>query len=361
MGDKRQKNQLELAFAWVGRGEAPSDQRKGTESSMARYESERLAENEQLMEKVCEPRNLKQALRRVKANGGSPGIDGMRVEELAGWLIGNWNALRGELLNGRYKPSAVKRVEIAKPEGGVRKLGVPTVIDRFVQQAVHQVLQGIWEPIFSESSYGFRPERSAHDAVERAQSYVEEGRRWVIDIDLEKFFDTVHQDRLMARVAKRVRDKRMLRLIRSFLKSGVLEGGLVRPTEEGTPQGGPLSPFLSNIVLDELDKELEKRGHRFARYADDCNIYVKSEQAGHRVMESVKRFITQRLKLKVNESKSAVARPQDRKFLGFSFTGGKEPNRRKIAPQAIVRFKTKIRVLTNKNRGKSVEQVVEDL
>src|SRR5471032_2190849 len=360
MGDKRQKNQLELAFAWAGRGEAPSDQRKGTESSMAQYESERLAESEQLMEKVCEAKNLKQALRRVKANGGSPGIDGMRVEELAGWLIGNWNALRGELLNGRYKPSAVKRVEIAKPEGGVRKLGVPTVIDRFVQQAVHQVLQGIWEPIFSESSYGFRPERSAHDAVERAQSYVEEGRRWVIDIDLEKFFDTVHQDRLMARVATRVRDKRMLRLIRSFLKSGVLEGGLVRPSEEGTPQGGPLSPLLSNIVLDELDRELEKRGHRFVRYADDCNVYVKSERAGQRVMESVSRFITQKLKLKVNETKSAVARPQERKFLGFSFTSHKKPKRR-VAPQAIRRFKERIRETTRRAKGVSIKTTMEEL
>ena len=327
---------------------------------MARYESERLAENEQLMEKVCEPRNLKQALRRVKANGGSPGIDGMRVEELAGWLIGNWNALRGELLNGRYKPSAVKRVEIAKPEGGVRKLGVPTVIDRFVQQAVHQVLQGIWEPIFSESSYGFRPERSAHDAVERAQSYVEEGRRWVIDIDLEKFFDTVHQDRLMARVATRVRDKRMLRLIRSFLKSGVLEGGLVRPSEEGTPQGGPLSPLLSNIVLDELDRELEKRGHRFVRYADDCNVYVKSERAGQRVMNSLRHVITSRLRLRINENKSAVARPYQRKFLGFSFTSHKKPKRR-VAPQAIRRFKERIRKLTSRMRGRKLRDVISEL
>ena len=327
---------------------------------MARYESERLAENEQLMEKVCEPRNLKQALRRVKANGGSPGIDGMRVEELAGWLIGNWNALRGELLNGRYKPSAVKRVEIAKPEGGVRKLGVPTVIDRFVQQAVHQVLQGIWEPIFSESSYGFRPERSAHDAVERAQSYVEEGRRWVIDIDLEKFFDTVHQDRLMARVATRVRDKRMLRLIRSFLKSGVLEGGLVRPSEEGTPQGGPLSPLLSNIVLDELDRELEKRGHRFVRYADDCNVYVKSERAGQRVMNSLRHVITSRLRLRVNENKSAVAKPYQRKFLGFSFTSHKKPKRR-VAPQAIRRFKERIRKLTSRMRGRKLRDVISEL
>lgn len=360
MGDKRQKNQLELAFAWAGRGEAPSDQRKGTESSMARYESERLAESEQLMEKVCEPTNLKQALKRVKSNGGSPGMDGMRVEELGQWLIGNWNALREKLLNGRYEPKPVKRVEIAKPEGGTRKLGVPTVIDRFVQQAVLQVLQRNWEPTFSESSYGFRLDRSAHGAVEKAQGYVAEGRRWVIDIDLEKFFDTVHQDRLMARVATRVRDKRMLGLIRRFLKSGVLEGGLVSSTDEGTPQGGPLSPLLSNIVLDELDRELEKRGHKFVRYADDCNVYVKSERAGQRVMASLRRLITTRLRLAINENKSAVAKPYQRKFLGFSFTSHRRPKRR-IAPQAIRRFKERIRKLTQRMRGRKLKDVISEL
>jgi RNA-directed DNA polymerase len=360
MGDKRQKNQLELAFAWAGRGEAPNDKRKGTESSVANNESERLAENEQLMEKVCEPRNLKQALKRVKANGGSPGIDGMRVEELGKWLIGNWDGLREKLLNGRYKPTPVKRVEIAKPDGGTRKLGVPTVIDRFVQQAVLQVLQRSWEPTFSESSYGFRPARSAHEAVEKAQGYVAEGRRWVIDIDLEKFFDTVHQDRLMARMATRVRDKRMLGLVRGFLKSGVLEGGLVSSTEEGTPQGGPLSPLLSNIVLDELDRELEKRGHKFVRYADDCNVYVKSERAGQRVMASLRRLITTRLRLKINENKSAVAKPYRRKFLGFSFTSHRTPKRR-IAPQALERFKKRIRTLTSRMRGRKLSAVISEL
>lgn len=360
MGDKRQKNQLELAFAWVGRGEAPSDGRKGTESSLARYESESLAESERLMEKVCEAKNLKQALRRVKSNSGSPGIDGMRVEELGEWLIGNWNKIREELLNGRYEPKPVKRVEIMKPEGGVRKLGVPTVADRFVQQAMLQVLQRSWEPTFSESSYGFRPERSAHDAVEKAQGYIEQGHRWVIDIDLEKFFDTVHQHRLMARVATRVKDKRMLRLIRGFLRSGVLEGGLISPSEEGTPQGGPLSPLLSNIVLDELDRELEKRGHKFVRYADDCNVYVKSERAGRRVMESLRRVISSRLRLRVNENKSAVAKPYQRKFLGFSFTSHKKPKRR-IAPQAIRRFRERIRELTSRMRGRKLNDVISEL
>lgn len=360
MGDKRQKNQMELAFTWGGRGEAPSETRKGTETSLARHESERLAESEQLMEKVCEPKNLKQALKRVKANGGSPGIDGMRVEELGKWLIGNWEGLREKLLNGRYEPKPVKRVEIAKPDGGTRKLGVPTVIDRFVQQAALQVLQRSWEPTFSESSYGFRSGRSAHGAVEKAQSYVAEGRRWVIDIDLEKFFDTVHQDRLMARMATRIKDKRMLRLVRGFLKSGVLEGGLVSPTEEGTPQGGPLSPLLSNIVLDELDRELEKRGHKFVRYADDCNVYVKSERAGQRVMASLRRLLTTRLRLKINENKSAVGKPYQRKFLGFSFTSHRTPKRR-IAPQALERFKKRIRTLTRRMRGRTLSSVIGEL
>lgn len=360
MGDKRQKNQLELAFMWGGRGEAPSEPRKGTESSVARHESERLAENEQLMEKVCEPRNLKQALKRVKANGGSPGMDGMRVEELGKWLIGNWAGLKDKLLNGRYEPKPVKRVEIAKPDGGTRKLGVPTVIDRFVQQAVLQVLQRSWEPTFSESSYGFRPKRSAHGAVEKAQEYVADGYRWVVDIDLEKFFDTVHQDRLMARMATRVRDKRMLGLVRGFLKSGVLEEGLVSPTEEGTPQGGPLSPLLSNIVLDELDRELEKRGHKFVRYADDCNVYVKSERAGQRVMASLGRLISARLRLRINETKSAVAKPYRRKFLGFSFTSHRSPKRR-IAPQALKRFKKRIRTLTSRMRGRKLSVVISEL
>jgi RNA-directed DNA polymerase len=360
MGGKRQKNQLELAFTDGGTGEARTAVRKGTEPSLARYESERLAESERLMEAVCEAKNLKQALRRVKSNDGSAGIDGMRVEELPQWLIENWNTIREELLTGRYEPTAVKRVEIEKPEGGTRKLGIPTVVDRFVQQAVLQVLQGIWEPIFSEWSYGFRPNRSAHQAVETAQRYIREGRRWVVDIDLEKFFDRVNHDRLMARVSTRVKDKRMLGLIRSFLTAGVLEGGLVSPTDEGAPQGGPLSPLLSNIVLDELDRELEERGHAFVRYADDCNIYVRSERAGQRVMRSLRALITKRLRLRVNEEKSAVARPHQRKFLGFSFTSQKSA-RRRIAPKARQRFADRIRELTRRSRGRALKAIISEL
>jgi RNA-directed DNA polymerase len=251
-------------------------------------------------------------------------------------------------------------VEIAKPDGGVRKLGIPTVLDRFIQQAVMQVLQGRWDPTFSEHSHGFRPQRSAHQAVAKAQQYIAEGNRWVVDLDLEKFFDRVNHDRLMAAIARRVNDNRMLKLMRAFLESGVMENGLVSPVEEGTPQGGPLSPLLSNLVLDELDRELERRQHRFVRYADDCNIYVASERAGRRVMQSVTSFIGRRLKLKVNETKSAVARPQARKFLGFSFTGGKEPKRR-IAPQALLRCKRRVRELTRRTRGVSLPQMTKEL
>src|SRR5271165_3226327 len=269
-------------------------------------------------------------------------------------------ARREQLRNGRYRPKPVKRVEIAKPDGGVRKLGVPTVLDRFIQQAAMQVLQSRWDRTFSEHSHGFRPQRSAHQAVAKAQQHIAAGHRWVVDLDLEKFFDRVNHDRLMAAMARRVSDKRMLKLIRAFLESGVMENGLVSPVEEGTPQGGPLSPLLSNLVLDELDRELERRQHRFVRYADDCNIYVASERAGRRVMQSVTGFIRRRLKLKVNEAKSAVARPQARKFLGFSFTGGKEPKRR-IAPQALLRCKRRVRELTRRTRGISLPQMTKEL
>jgi len=284
----------------------------------------------------------------------------MTVEQLPGYLKEHWPAIREQMLSGTYKPQPVRRVEIPKPDGGVRELGIPTALDRFIQQAVMQVMQRRWDGTFSDHSYGFRPGRSAHQAVERAQEYLAEGYRWVVDLDLEKFFDRVNHDRLMARIARRVSDKRMLKLIRAFLTAGVMEGGLVSPVDEGTPQGGPISPLLSNIVLDELDQELEKRGLRFVRYADDCNIYVRSQRAGERVMESITRYITKKLKLRVNDKKSAVGQPHERKFLGFSFTWEREP-RRRIAPKAIARFKKRIRELTRRTRGVSIERMAEEL
>ncbi len=362
MSDKRQKNQLQLALAFGGEGrsEAPKARRGGTESLTAERRTESPTIKEQLMEEVCERENLKRALQRVKANKGSPGIDGMTVEELPDYLAQHWPAIREQLLSGSYRPQPVRRVEIPKPDGGVRQLGIPTVLDRLIQQAAMQVLQGQWDATFSRHSYGFRPQRSAHQAVAQAQQYVREGYGWVVDLDLEKFFDRVNHDRLMSAVARRIGDKRMLKLIRGFLEAGVMEDGLVSPVDEGTPQGGPLSPLLSNLVLEELDRELERRGHRFARYADDCNIYVRSERAGQRVMASITGFITRRLKLKVNAAKSAVARPGERKFLGFSLSGGKQPKRR-IAPKALLRFKQKIRELTGRSRGISVERMTKEL
>jgi RNA-directed DNA polymerase len=362
MSDKRQKNQLQmvLAFAVEGRSEAPRARREGTESLTADGETESPAGTKQWLEEVCDRENLKRALRRVKANQGSPGIDGRKVGELPGYLKQHWPAIREQLLSGTYQPQPVKRVEMAKPDGGVRKLGIPTVLDRFIQQAVMQVLQSRWERTFSEHSHGFRPQRSAHQAVAKAQQYIAAGHGWVVDLDLEQFFDRVNHDRLMAAIAGRVSDKRMLQLIRAFLESGVMENGLVSPVEEGTPQGGPLSPLLSNLVLDELDRELERRQHRFVRYADDCNIYVASERAGKRVMQSVSSFIQRRLKLKGNEAKSAVARPQERKFLGFSFTRGLKAKRR-IAPKALLRCKQRVRELTRRTKGMSLAQMTKEL
>jgi RNA-directed DNA polymerase len=360
MSDKRQNNQLSLAFAGEYRGEAPNGPGGGTESFAAKRGTESPAIGEQLMEEVCERENCKQALARVKANKGSAGMDGMTVRQLPEHLKQQWPVIREQLLSGTYRPEPVKRVEIPKPDGGIRKLGIPTVLDRFIQQAVMQVLQRRWDRTFSEHSYGFRPGRSGHQAVEQAQKYIAEGYRWVVDLDLEKFFDRVNHDRLMAKIAERVGDKRMLKLIRAFLTAGVLEEGLVNPVDEGTPQGGPLSPLLSNIVLDEFDRELERRGLRFARYADDSNIYVRSKRAGERVMESITRFIATKLKLQVNQQKSAVARPWERKFLGFSFTKGFQPKRR-IAPKAVERFKERVRELTSRTSGVGTERMAEDL
>jgi len=304
--------------------------------------------------------NLVRALKRVISNKGSPGVDGMDVRALPAYLKRHWPQLRTELLTGRYQPQPVKRVEIDKTGGGKRKLGVPIVVDRFIQQALLQVLQPIFEPGFSESSFGFRPGRSAHQAVSRAQGFVAEGYRWVVDLDLEKFFDRVNHDLLMGRLAKRVHDRQILRLIRRYLQAGVLERGLVSPSEEGTPQGGPLSPLLSNILLTDLDRELERRGHRFVRYADDANIYVKSERAGRRVKAGLTRFLEVRLKLKVNEAKSAVAPPWQRKFLGFGFTA-RRPYRRRVALAPLERFKAEVRRLTGRTRGVSLARVIEEL
>src|SRR5450631_1947366 len=358
--DTQQNIQMQLDFSSALTGEAREAGREGTESSGATNGTESPASTNRLMEEVCERENLKEALRRVKANQGSGGVDGMTVVGISDYLKQHWPAIREQLLNGTYEPKPVRRVEIPKPDGGMRKLGIPTVLDRFIQQAAMQVLQRRWNPMFSQYSYGFRPRRSAHHAVAQAQQYIAQGHGWVIDLDLEKFFDRVNHDKLMGQIAKRVEDKRLLKLTRAFLNAGVMENGLVSPSVEGTPQGGPLSPLLSNLVLDELDRELERRGHRFVRYADDCNIYVRSERAGQRVMESISRFITQKLKLKVNEAKSAVARPQERKFLGFSFTAGPDI-KRTIAPKSLERFKQRIRDITRRAKGVSIKTTMEEL
>jgi RNA-directed DNA polymerase len=358
--EMQQNIQTELNFSSTSAGEAREAGREETEALSTANDPESPASTNRLMEEVCERENMKEALRRVKANKGSAGVDGMTVGGITDYLKPHWPAIREQLLNATYKPSPVRRVEIPKPDGGVRKLGIPTVLDRLIQQAVMQVLQKQWDPTFSESSYGFRPGRSAQQAVAQAQKHIAEGHGWCVDLDLEKFFDRVNHDKLMGQIAKRVGDQRLLKLIRAFLNAGVMENGLVSPSVEGTPQGGPLSPLLSNLVLDELDRELERRGHRFIRYADDCNLYVRSERAGQRVMESVTQFITQKLKLKVNETKSAVARPQERKFLGFSFTAGPEV-RRVIAPKALDRFKRRIREITRRAKGVSIKTTIEEL
>jgi group II intron reverse transcriptase/maturase len=316
------------------------------------------------MEQVVTAANMRRALQRIQANKGAPGVDGMTVQELPGHLKQAWPALRQALLAGTYRPQPVRRVEIPKPDGGVRQLGIPTVVDRLLQQAILQVLEPHYDPTFSPHSYGFRPGRRAHQAVRQAQEYVANGRTWVVDLDLEKFFDTVQHDILMARLARRIPDKRLLRLLRRFLQAGVLYQGVVMERYEGTPQGGPLSPLLANILLDDLDRELTRRGHAFCRYADDCNIYVRSQAAGARVMASVVRFLERKLRLKVNAAKSAVAPPAERKFLGFRLYPGWKPEqgtRILIAPASLKRLKATVRRLTGRHRGVSPGQMLQEL
>lgn len=350
-------SQLELPF--VGRGEALRDERSGEARPAAR--GDERSGTDHLMERVVERGNAKAALRRVKQNHGSPGIDGMTVEELPGHLVEHWEVIREQLLTGTYQPQPVKRQPIAKRGGGVRELGIPTVLDRFIQQCILQVLQPRFDPTFSEHSYGFRPGRRAHDGVRAAQQYLQEGRQWVVDVDLEKFFDRVNHDVLMGRLAQRIADRRMLRLIRRYLEAGVLADGITKERHEGTPQGGPLSPLLANVLLDEVDRELEKRGHAFVRYADDCNVYVQSRRAGERVLEMLRQLYG-RLRLRLNEAKSAVARPWGRKFLGYSFwiaRGG--TIRRGVAREALREMKEQIRRITGRSTGRSLEAKVARL
>jgi len=314
-----------------------------------------------LMEEVCARENLMKAYRRVVRNAGAPGVDGMTVKELMPYCRKHWAHIREELLNDRYEPQPVRRVEIPKPGGkGVRMLGIPVVLDRLIQQALLQVMTPIFDPTFSEDSYGFRPGRSAHDAVGRAREHMAAGHRWVVDLDLEQFFDRVNHDILMSRVARRVKDKRVLRLIRRYLQAGVMEGGLMSPRTEGTPQGGPVSPLLSNILLDELDKELERRGHRYVRYADDSNVYVQSRRAGERVMTSLENFLWKRLRLRINRDKSAVDRPWNRKFLGYSVTTNREP-KLKVALESVKRLKSKLRMMFRRGRGRNLGRFCEEL
>jgi group II intron reverse transcriptase/maturase len=341
------------------RGEAPKVRRSG-EASTATNGNERSG-TDRLMEEVVEGSNAKAALKRVKQNKGSPGIDGMSVESLPKYLAEHWVEIREQLLAGTYQPTPVREREIPKSNGGVRKLGIPTALDRFIQQAILQVLQPRFDPTFSEHSHGFRPGRRAHDAVCEAQRYIQEGRRWVVDVDLEKFFDRVNHDVLMGRLEKRIADKRMLGLIRRYLGAGVMVNGVVVERQEGTPQGGPLSPLLANVLLDEVDKELEKRGHAFARYADDCNVYVRSKRAGEDVLETLKGLYAG-LRLRLNEAKSAVARPWNRKFLGYGFwvAPGKVVKRR-VAPKALETMKERVRQITSRNGGRSLVSVFKEL
>lgn len=341
-------------------GRKPREQGLGVPGATASCDPARPEACARLLEAILDRANMMAAYHRVVANRGAAGVDGMSVHDLKAHLVEHWPRIKEELLSGRYRPQPVRRVDIPKPGGGIRTLGIPTVLDRLIQQAMHQVLGPLFEPGFSEASYGFRPGRSAHQAVLAARAHVAAGRRWVVDIDLEKFFDRVNHDVLMARVARRVGDKRVLRLIGRYLRAGLMAGGVSTTRREGTPQGGPLSPLLSNILLDDLDKELERRGHAFVRYADDCNIYVRSQQAGERVMASVSRFLKAVLRLSVNDAKSAVDRPWKRSFLGFSMTAHWVP-RLRVAAKSVARFRDRLRALWRQGRGRSLDRTIEDL
>jgi RNA-directed DNA polymerase len=331
------------------------------EMFVASQTAERLGASDRLLEMILERRNMFRALNQVRANKGAPGIDKMSVKKIGGYLRRHWPKIKEALLNGQYSPLPVRRKEIDKPDDGVRLLGIPTVLDRVIQQAMAQIVEQIWDPIFSEFSYGFRPGRSAHDAVLQSKQYLLDGYTYVVDMDLSKFFDRVNHDRLMSRLATRIKDKRVLKLIRRYLNAGTMINGVITYTDEGTPQGGPISPLLSNVVLDELDKELEKRGHKFVRYADDFRIYCKSLKAAQRVKTSITRFLTGRLRLKVNEEKSAVSRPWLRKFLGFTFIHMCGQTKIRLHAKTIECFKQKVRQLTNRNSGKSLRQVIKEL
>ena len=354
----RQKStQMELPLD--GRGATPGEQRSGEAVSAANGNDS--SGTDHLMELVVEHGNLKRALKRVKANKGSPGVDGMTVEELPAYLQANWEWLRAQLLDGLYQPQAVREQEIPKASGGVRKLGISTVVDRVIQQAILQVLGPRFDSTFSNHSYGFRPGRRAHDAVCSAQRYIQEGRHWVVDVDLEQFFDRVNHDVLMGKLARRIADRRLLGLVRRFLEAGILANGIAMERHEGTPQGGPLSPLLANVLLDEVDKELEKRGHAFVRYADDSNVYVRSKRAGERVMQALRRLFAD-LRLQVNEAKSAVARPWDRKFLGYTFWVSKDATiKRRIADKTLETMKERVRQIASRTRGRSLASVIADL
>lgn len=356
---KRPQMSRQLELPLESRGEAPTVRR--SEEAPAATQGDERSGTSGLMELVCERENLQAALKRVRKNKGSPGIDGMTVEELPDHLRAHWSELREHLLSGAYRPSMVKEQLIPKGNGEMRKLGIPTVLDRFIQQALLQILQPMFDPDFSEHSYGFRPGRRAHDAIVQAQRYVQEGRRIVVDVDLEQFFDRVNHDVLMGRLANRIGDRRVLRLIRRYLEAGILANGVATERHEGTPQGGPLSPLLANVLLDEIDQELEKRGHAFVRYADDCNVYVRSRRAGERVMDLLKQLYA-RLRLRVNESKSAVDRAINRKLLGYSFwraPGGVV--KRRVAKKALETMKERVRRITRRSGGRSIEQVAERL